>query len=126
MEFPQAANTGWLVGSVQEVAWVSQAGHQGGYTYRLCQLGKKGPAGLEENCFRNNILPFASNTTMVRLVGRENLGSWQEWPQVKLTGEILSSSYGRPTSLWGLSLAAAPGDPPASTGRERSTSGRTR
>ena len=126
MEFPQAAKTGWLVGSVQEVAWVSQAGHQGGYTYRLCHLGSKGPAGLEENCFRNNILPFASNTTMVRLVGRENLGSWQEWPQVTLTPEIWSCSDGRPTSLWGLTLPAAPGGRPASTGRERYTSGRTR
>jgi len=101
VEFPQAAKTGWLVGSVQEVAWVSQAGHQGGYTYRLCHLGSKGPAGLEENCFRNNILPFASNTTMVRLVGRENLGSWQEWPQTDITvGTHPPGSAWRPAGIY--------------------------
>ena len=66
-----------------QVGWVSKAWHQGGYTYRLCPLGEEGRPGLTEECFQQNVLTFASNTTRVRLTGKENIGQWQDWPQVE-------------------------------------------
>ena len=34
VEFPKMITTEWELGSVQEVAWTTTGGHQGGYTFR--------------------------------------------------------------------------------------------
>ena len=83
VEFPQATTTEWMLGSSQEVGWVSRGGHKGGYTYRLCKMPAEGKKGLTEECFARNVLEFATNTTMVRRL--EVPGNWEEVEQSDLT-----------------------------------------
>jgi hypothetical protein len=85
--FPQAANTEWELGSSQPVAWVSSGGHRGGYTYRLCKLPVEGKTGLTEECFAENVLEWATNHTMMRDTGKQNLGVWDKFPQTDLRWE---------------------------------------
>jgi len=85
IEFPNTATTGWLIGGVEEVAWASKAWHQGGYTYRLCKLPKEGKLGLTEECFQENILEFATDYTMIRKTGKDNLGKWQKYDQTDVS-----------------------------------------
>jgi len=57
-KFPNSTTTSWKRGSVQEVAWLSGGKHAGGYSYRLCPLGKSGKRGLTEKCFQRLPLRF--------------------------------------------------------------------
>lgn len=101
IEFPQAATTGWLKGATEEVAWASKAWHHGGYTYRLCKLPKEGRLGLTEECFQQNILSFATNHTMVRLAGKENIGHWEKYKQKDVReGTHPEGSVWRPTGMY--------------------------
>jgi hypothetical protein len=45
------------VGAVEEVAWAITANHGGGYSYRLCKLGKN----VSEACFQRTPLSFAGD-----------------------------------------------------------------
>jgi len=101
--YPQANTTTWERGSVQTVAYNSRNGHGGGYTYRLCKLShgnaskdERKKKSLSEECFANNILKFATNFTLTRLTGRENLGS--EWR--KEFKEDLTEGTNPPGSAW--------------------------
>ena len=46
-------------GSTQEVAWLMDANHGGGYSYRLCKIPPEGRSGLTEECFQEGHLAFA-------------------------------------------------------------------
>jgi hypothetical protein len=74
MDFPQAATTVMELGSWQDVAWVSNGGHWGGYTYRLCKLPPSGKKGITEKCFAKNVLKFATKYTTMRFVAQP--GKW--------------------------------------------------
>ena len=54
----------WRSGSVVEASWAIYANHGGGYGYRLCKKaeGKE----LTEECFQQNHLNFATDTTEIR------------------------------------------------------------
>jgi len=97
MVFPQAANTEWPLGSVQEVAFITTGWHEGGYTYRLCPLGANGTLGLTEECFQKNILAFATDSTLLRKPGQENIGQWKEYKKVDISvGTHPAGSVWRP------------------------------
>jgi len=66
LDFPNAAVTEWDAGSWQDVAWLSNGRHFGGYTYRLCKLPPGGKKYITEECFAKNVLKFATNYTMLR------------------------------------------------------------
>jgi len=85
IDFPAALNTRMQLGSKQTVAWVSGGGHNGGYTYRLCKLPAKGKQGLTEECFQQNVLEWASNSTWMRPVWQ--LDGWEEYPQTDVVVE---------------------------------------
>lgn len=57
IKLPKMTPVEWKRGSVQEVAWSIAANHGGGYVWRLC----KNEGEVNEQCFQNNILKFASN-----------------------------------------------------------------
>ena len=42
------------------------ANHGGGYSYRLCKVGKDGPAAVTEECFQQTPLHFASENSWVQ------------------------------------------------------------
>ena len=50
-------------GSTQEVAWLMDANHGGGYSYRLCKIPPEGRSGLTEECFQQGHLSFAGPGT---------------------------------------------------------------
>merc|ERR1712154_454764 len=52
LNFPDAANTEWGVGSWQDVAWFSNGAHSGGYTYRLCKLPPGGKKDITGECWK--------------------------------------------------------------------------
>jgi len=54
------SGTIWAAGSVVEVAWVLQANHGGGYSYRLCPLESK----LDEDCFQKMPLKFVGQSAL--------------------------------------------------------------
>merc|ERR1712066_849744 len=83
LDFPDAANTEMEVGSWQDVAWLSNGAHFGGYTYRLCKLPPGGKKDITEECFARNVLKFATNYTMVRWGGKP--GEWRKVEQNDLT-----------------------------------------
>ena len=83
IEFPEAATTEWVIGSVQDVAWLTKGGHRGGYTYRLCRLPQEGKKGLTEECFAQNVLKFATQHTMMQDL--EKPGAWKKVEQEDLT-----------------------------------------
>lgn len=58
LDWPEAAVTAWVAGSVQEVAWYVGPNHGGGYSYRLCRLPEGGTAELTEECFQDTSLDF--------------------------------------------------------------------
>jgi len=80
-QFPNATTTRWRQGSVQEVAWLSGGKHAGGYSYRLCSLGKSGKRALTEKCFQRLPLKFFSNKTWIRTLHRS--GKVSRWRAVK-------------------------------------------
>jgi len=100
--YSQAKTTRWTRGEIESVAYVSNNGHGGGYTYRLYKLpsgeGSKDErkAGLTEEHFANNILTFATNYTETRLTGKRNLGS--EWR--KEFKEDITEGTNPPGSAW--------------------------
>merc|ERR1719468_1201206 len=95
MDFPQARNTKWKVGSKQKVAWVSAGGHDGGYTYRLCKMPAQGKQGLTEECFAKNVLKFANKITKVRDV--EKPGAFESYEKIdKIKGTYPEGSAWRP------------------------------
>ena len=57
--------TTWKAGAVVEAAWTLKAWHGGGYQYRLCPAGHE----LDEDCFQNTPVPFATNASMLRWGG---------------------------------------------------------
>ena len=65
-----------------QVAHMTTGWHEGGYTYRLCPLGANGTLGLTEECFQKNILAFATDSTLLRKPGQENIGHWKEYKKV--------------------------------------------
>jgi len=83
LDFPNAAVTEWEVGSRQDVAWLSNGRHWGGYTYRLCKLPPGGKKDITEECFAKNVLKFATNYTMMRWGGMP--GEWHKVEQNDLT-----------------------------------------
>jgi len=83
MDFPQAASTEWELGSSQDVAWVANGGHRGGYTYRVCKLPQEGKIGITEECFAKNVLQFAAPYTMMRTMTKP--GEWEKVEQEDLT-----------------------------------------
>jgi len=83
LDFPDAANTEMEVGSWQDVAWLSNGAHFGGYTYRLCKLPPGGKKDITEECFAKNVLKFATNYTMMRNTYQP--GEWWKVEQKDLT-----------------------------------------
>jgi hypothetical protein len=83
LDFPDAANTEMEAGSWQDVAWLSNGAHFGGYTYRLCKLPPGGKKDIKEECFAKNVLKFATNYTMMRYGGKP--GDWFKVEQNDLT-----------------------------------------
>jgi len=71
----------WRRGSVQEVAWLSGGKHAGGYSYRLCPVGKSGKRALTEKCFQRLPLRFFTNKTWIRTLHRS--GKVSRWRTVK-------------------------------------------
>ena len=87
------------VGSVQEVAWASNGGHWGGYTYRLCKVPKEGRAAITEECFTKNVLKFATNYTMVRALNNTD-EAWVKFDQRDLKeGTYPEGSIWRPVGV---------------------------
>jgi len=83
LDFPNAATTEMELGSWQDVAWVANGGHWGGYTYRLCKLPQEGKTGITEECFARNVLKFARDYTMMRKITEP--GMWWKVEQDDLT-----------------------------------------
>jgi len=83
LDFPDAATTEMEVGSWQDVAWLSNGAHFGGYTYRLCKLPPGGKKDITEECFAKNVLKFATNYTMMRNTYQP--GEWWKVEQKDLT-----------------------------------------
>jgi len=83
IEFPEAATTEWVIGGVEDVAWVTKGNHHGGYTYRLCRLPQEGKKGITEECFAQNVLKFGTQHTMMREL--EKAGAWEKVEQKDLT-----------------------------------------
>jgi len=83
LDFPNAATTEMELGSWQDVAWVANGGHWGGYTYRLCKLPQEGKTGITEECFARNVLKFATDYTMMRKITEP--GMWWKVDQDDLT-----------------------------------------
>lgn len=54
----------WVSGQEAEVAWSIAANHGGGYIFRLCAVGDG--QELTEECFWQNVLPWAGNTSALR------------------------------------------------------------
>ena len=89
------------VGSVQDVAWASNGGHWGGYTYRLCKVPslKRGKAAITEECFTKNVLKFATNFTMVRALNNTD-EAWEKFEQRDLKeGTYPKGSVWRPVGI---------------------------
>lgn len=63
--------TFWELGSVQEVAWIVSANHEGGYSYRLCRVpddytpGESLEGILTEDCFQKTTLDFVGDKQWV-------------------------------------------------------------
>ena len=97
LDFPNAAVTEWEVGSSQDVAWLSNGRHWGGYTYRLCKLPPGGKKDITEECFARNVLKFATNYTMMR-----HSYEPRKWWKVDLTGDKADLTQGTypPGSAW--------------------------
>merc|ERR1711874_402925 len=93
LDFPDAANTEMEVGSWQDVAWLSNGAHFGGYTYRLCKLPPCGKKDITEECFAKNVLKFATNYTMMRWGGQP--GEW-----FKVEQNDLPQGTNPPGSAW--------------------------
>jgi len=72
LDWPEAAVTGWIAGSVQEVAWYVGPNHGGGYSYRLCKLPEGGTADLTEECFQEMTLDFTGDKQWVILHNEEH------------------------------------------------------
>ena len=53
-------------GSTQEVAWLMDANHGGGYSYRLCKIPPEGRSGLTEECFQQGHLSFAGPESWIQ------------------------------------------------------------
>ena len=47
-----AVFTEWQSGGTAKVGWGLKANHGGGYSYRLCPVGKGGPGDVTEDCFQ--------------------------------------------------------------------------
>merc|ERR1711981_610267 len=97
LDFPNAANTEMEAGSWQDVAWLSNGRHWGGYTYRLCKLPPGGKKDITEECFARNVLKFATNYTMMRHSYEPG-----KWWKVDLTGDKADLTEGTypPGSAW--------------------------
>merc|ERR1712121_102140 len=65
LDWPEAAVTTWVAGSVQEVAWYVGPNHGGGYSYRLCRLPEGGTADLTEECFQDTSLEFVGDKQFI-------------------------------------------------------------
>jgi len=65
LDWPEAAVTEMVAGSVQEVAWYVGANHGGGYSYRLCKMPEGGTAELTEECFQDTTLDFVGDKQWV-------------------------------------------------------------
>jgi len=66
MEFEDIPITVWERGSTQEVAWLMDANHGGGYSYRLCKIPPEGRSGLTEECFQQGHLSFAGPESWIQ------------------------------------------------------------
>jgi len=65
-EFEDIPITVWERGSAQEVAWLMDANHGGGYSYRLCKIPAEGRSGLTEECFQQGHLAFAGPESWIQ------------------------------------------------------------
>ena len=95
----QAITTEWKRGSRQKVAWVSGGGHLGGYTYRLCKLPAAGKRALTEECFAQNVLPWATKKTMTRplIKAAKKKSDWSTYKQKDVSvGTYPAGSAWRP------------------------------
>merc|ERR1712215_38667 len=72
LQWPDAAVTEWVAGSVHEVAWYVGPNHGGGYSYRLCKLPEGGSSELTEECFQNNTLDFVGDKQWIMLHNEEH------------------------------------------------------
>ena len=54
----------WTRGEVIEASWSIWSNHGGGYQYRICP--SDGSIPIDEKCFTSNVLPFATNRTIIR------------------------------------------------------------
>lgn len=54
----------WKRGEVVEASWSIWSNHGGGYQYRLCP--SDGSIPVDEKCFTSMVVPFATNTTIIR------------------------------------------------------------
>jgi len=64
--FRDIVTSNWTIGSVVEVGWGITANHGGGYSYRLCKLGKGGRPNLTEECFQATPLDFVGSDQWVQ------------------------------------------------------------
>ena len=74
-DFPKMITTDWDIGSIQDVVFISQGNHRGGYTYRLCKMPEGGRTDITEECFTKNVLEFATNFTAIMEANSKN-GTW--------------------------------------------------
>jgi len=72
-DWPQAANTVWESGSVQDVAWWVGTNHGGGYAYRICRVPAKGITGLTEECFQKGHMDLVGDTSFIKYIGVDEL-----------------------------------------------------
>jgi len=71
--WPEAANTMWTAGSVQEVAWWVGTNHGGGYSYRICKVPAKGITGLTEDCFQRGQMDLVGETHFIKWIDNDVL-----------------------------------------------------
>jgi len=60
---PTSPSERWNAGDTVEVGWQIRANHGGGYQYRLCP---KWVDKANEECFQKYVVPFATDTTIIR------------------------------------------------------------
>merc|ERR1712242_366632 len=100
-DFPQMITTEWQVDSVQDVVWASSGGHRGGYTYRLCKMPEGGRTAITEDCFTQNVLEFATNSTMTKGMNKNGKGDWEKFEQTDLSeGTYPEGSVWRPVGKY--------------------------
>jgi hypothetical protein len=89
----EAGHTVWKRGTRAVVGWGILANHGGGYSYRLCKVGKGGPGAVTEECFQKTPLRFASENSWVQY-------GWDEDTRVVFKANRTMEGTSPPGSEW--------------------------